>query len=164
MWLRNISEWGWFRGAVGGFIGSVGFGLIMMFIMPAPILEVAIPWMYGIESSPQDPSYMAGWFFHLYHGVILGLTYVALVEHKSIKQTINPYSINGSIALGIIYGIVTTIIFAVILMPIWLGSVGFGGAPPFPNISVPGSIIGLFGHIVYALGLSLIYGIFKKIE
>jgi hypothetical protein len=132
----------------------------MMFIMPPPVLEVAVPQMYGISATPDNPAYLAGWFFHLYHGVFLGFVYVAIVEHESLHSMLDPHSLAGSIGHGIWYGIATTILLAVIVMPLWLGAAGFAGAPPFPNISVPGTIMGLIGHIIFALGLSLIYGLF----
>jgi hypothetical protein len=161
-WPRRIGPWKWTRGAVGGFLGSVAFGLWMMFVMPPPVLEVAVPQMYGISATPDAPAYLAGWFFHLYHGVVLGLVYVAVVEHSALRNALDPRSWGGSIAYGVGYGVVTTLLLAVIVMPLWLGAVGFPGAPPFPNISVPGTILGLIGHVVFALGLSLVYGLFGR--
>jgi hypothetical protein len=136
----------------------------MMFIMPPPVLEVAVPQMYGISATPDNPAFLAGWLFHLYHGVFLGFAYVALVEHNAIHDMLNPHALAGSIAHGIWYGILTTILLAVIVMPLWLGAAGFAGAPPFPNISVPGTLLGLIGHIIFALGVSVIYGLFGQTD
>ncbi|NBB85791.1 MAG: hypothetical protein GVY12_06155, partial [Bacteroidetes bacterium] len=53
---RAIAPWDWMRGALGGFIGSMGFGLLMAFVMPPPLLEVVIPNMYGIPATPDAPA------------------------------------------------------------------------------------------------------------
>lgn len=37
-------------------------------------------------------------------------------------------------------------------------AVGFPGAPPFPNIAIPGTLLGLIGHIVYAIPVALASG------
>lgn len=157
---RVVGPWDWVRGAVGGFIGSMAFGLIMAFIMPPPMLEVVIPNMYGVGATPEDPAIMAGWFFHIYHGVLLGLLYVAFVEWQPIRSWWDPRKISGGIVHGIIWGVITTVALAVIAMPLWLQAVGFPEAPPFPNIG-PGSIIGLIGHIIYALPVGIIYALYR---
>lgn len=38
-------------------------------------------------------------------------------------------------------------------------AVGFPGAPPFPNIAIPGTLLGLIGHIVYAIPVALAYAL-----
>ena len=43
--VGNATVGEWTAGAVGGFLGSVLFGLIMQYVIPAPILEMAIPAM-----------------------------------------------------------------------------------------------------------------------
>ncbi len=156
-----ISPWDWVRGALGGFIGSVGFGIIMAFIMPPPLLEVVIPNMYGIEATPESPAPMAGWFFHQFHGVMLGLAYVAFVELKAVRSWLNARTIKGAIGHGLLWGVLTTVLLAVLVMPVWLQVVGFPMAPPFPNIGA-GTILSLIGHIVYALPLAIIYALYRK--
>lgn len=141
----------WAAGAVGGFVGSIPFGLMMMYVMPPPMLEIAIPAMYGIEG----PALAAGWAIHQFHGVVLGLSYVALVEFGGLQGTARSRS--GAIGLGVVYGVVTTGLLAVLVMPIWLGALGFPGAPPFPNLAVPGTILSTVGHIVYALPVTVAY-------
>ena len=148
-----VNESEWVAGAVGGIIGSVLFGVIMQFVMPEPVLEMAIPAMYGIEG----PALLAGWGLHLFHGVVIGLLYVALVQFGPLQEMARRLS--GSITLGIAYGILTTAGFAVIVMPLWLSAVGFAGAPPFPNISIPGTIVSTIGHVVYALPVTVGYAL-----
>jgi len=141
----------WAAGAVGGFLGSIPFGLMMMYVMPPPLLETVIPAMYGIEG----PALAAGWAIHEFHGVVLGLTYVALVQFGGLEDTAKEWG--GALTLGVVYGILTTIVLAVLVMPVWLRVVGFPAAPPFPNVSIPGTIVSTVGHVVYALPVAIAY-------
>lgn len=146
----------WATGAVGGFVGSIPFGLLMMYVMPPPMLETVVPAMYGIEG----PALASGWAIHQFHGVVLGLTYVALVEFGGLSTTAR--SLSGSLGLAVAYGVLTTAVLAVLVMPLWLRAVGFPMAPPFPNAAIPGTIISTVGHIVYAIPLAVGYAILAK--
>lgn len=120
-WIRpSVGPWDWIRGAFGGFVGSIAFGLIMAFIMPPPMLEVVIPDLYGIPATPDSPAPLAGWAFHQFHGVMLGLAYVAYAEHPSVASWIDPRTVKGGVVHGIIWGVVTTVVFAILIMPLWL--------------------------------------------
>ncbi|MFC7157269.1 hypothetical protein ACFQPA_17705 [Halomarina halobia] len=143
----------WIAGAAGGFVGSILFGLMMQYVMPPPLLEIVIPAMYGIEG----PALLAGWALHLFHGVVLGLVYVALVQFAPLRAPAR--RLGGSVALGVGYGIATTAVLAVLVMPIWLSAVGFPAAPPFPNVTIPGTILSLVGHVVYALPVAVLYAL-----
>ena len=158
---RAIGPWDWWRGALGGFIGSMGFGLMMAFIMPPPLLEVVIPNMYGIAATPYNPAPLAGWFFHQFHGVTLGLAYVAYVELPAVRNWMDARTLSGAITHGLIWGVVTTLILAVLAMPLWLQAVGFPMAPPFPNIGAP-TIMSLIGHLVYAMPLAILYAMYRS--
>jgi len=107
--------------------------------------------MYGIEG----PALMTGWVIHQFHGIVLGLAYVALVQLNPFKRAAR--TLRGALGLGVGYGIVTTPVLAVLVMPLWLSAVGFAGAPPFPNIAIPGTILSLAGHIVFAVPLVIAY-------
>lgn len=152
----NVRTNEWVAGAVGGFAGSILFGLIMQYIMPPPMLEVVIPAMYGIEG----PALLNGWAFHQFHGVVLGLVYVALVQLRPFHEQAR--RLGGSISLGIGYGVLTTAILAVLVMPLWLSAVGFAGAPPFPNVAMPGTILSLVGHVVYAVPVAVSYALIAE--
>lgn len=154
--LTTITGKQWAAGAVGGFIGSVPFGLMMMYVMPPPLLEIVVPAMYGVEG----PALATGWALHLFHGVVLGLGYVALVQYTGLDTTAR--SLSGSLGLAVAYGILTTAVFAVLVMPIWLSAVGFPNAPPFPNFAIPATIISTIGHIVYALPVTIGYAIVSE--
>lgn len=149
--LGNVDSTQWLAGAAGGFLGSVLFGLMMQYVMPPPLLEMAIPAMYGIEG----PALAAGWALHQFHGVALGLAYVAAVRVGRLDRYAR--TVGGGIGLGALYGIVTTIVLAVLVMPLWLGAVGFAGAPSFPNVSIPGTIMTTIGHVVYGVLLGVVY-------
>ena len=145
----------WLAGAIGGFVGSIAFGLVMMYVIPAPMLEIVIPAMYGIEG----PALLAGWAIHQFHGVVLGLTYVALVRTVPGRLRGLAHDQTGALGLGVAYGVLTTVVLAVLVMPVWLGVVGFAGAPPFPNVSYPGTLVSLIGHVVYAIPVAVAYAL-----
>ena len=143
----------WVAGAASGFVGSVLFGLMMQYVMPAPMLETVIPAMYGIDG----PALAVGWALHQFHGVILGLVYVALVQFEPLRSPAR--TLGGSVALGVGYGVLTTLGLAVLVMPLWLSVVGFPAAPPFPNVAIPGTLVSLLGHIVYAVPVAVAYAL-----
>lgn len=152
----NVTSTDWTAGAVGGFVGSVFFGLIMQYVIPAPMLEMAIPAMYGIEG----PALLAGWAIHQFHGVVLGLAYVALVQFGPLREPAK--RVGPAIGFGIGYGVLTTVLLAVLVMPVWLTIVGFPMAPPFPNVGVPDTLVSLAGHVVYAVPVALAYALVAR--
>jgi hypothetical protein len=149
--VSSVTSEQWLAGAAGGFVGSILFGLMMMFVMPAPLLEVVIPAMYGIEG----PALLAGWVIHQFHGVVLGLVYVALVQFGALREPARDFT--GAVGLGVAYGVLTTLVLAVLVMPLWLAAVGFPAAPPFPNVAFPATIVSTLGHVVYAIPLAIAY-------
>ena len=151
--MKPITLGEWTAGAVGGFAGSILFGLIMQYVISAPILEMAIPAMYGLEG----PALMAGWAIHQFHGVVLGLAYVALVQLGSLRDLAT--RVGPAIGLGVGYGVLTTVLLAVLVMPLWLLALGFPGGPPFPNVAVLGTIVSLIGHVAYAVPVALAYAL-----
>lgn len=152
----NVTSKQWAAGAAGGFLGSIPFGLMMMYVMPPPMLEVVLTAMYGIEG----PALAAGWAIHQFHGVIIGLGYVALVQFGGLSDTAEELS--GSLVLAVAYGVLTTVVFAVLVMPIWLSVVGFPNAPPFPNFAIPGTIVSAIGHIIYTIPVAVGYALVSK--
>ncbi|WP_265110650.1 hypothetical protein [Halosolutus halophilus] len=154
--ISTATSTDWAAGAIGGFVGSVFFGLIMQYVIPAPMLEMAIPAMYGIEG----PALLAGWAIHQFHGVVLGLAYVALVQFGPLHEPAT--RIGPAIGLGIGYGVLTTVGLAVLVMPIWLSIVGFPMAPPFPNVAIPDTFVSLVGHVVYAVPVALAYALVAR--
>ena len=154
--VGTVPSGAWAAGAVGGFVGSILFGLIMQYVIPAPILEMAIPAMYGIEG----PALLAGWAIHQFHGVVLGLAYVALVQFSPLREPAK--RLGPAIGFGIVYGVLTTVALAVLVMPIWLSALGFPGAPPFPNVAIPGTLVSLLGHIAFAVPVAIAYALVAR--
>jgi uncharacterized membrane protein YagU involved in acid resistance len=149
----SVTSEQWIAGAVGGFVGSIGFGLMMLFVMPPPLLETVIPAMYGIEG----PALLAGWAIHQFHGVVLGLTYVALVQAGPLREPAR--KLGSAVGLGVAYGILTTLVLAVLVMPLWLAAVGFPAAPPFPNVGFPATLVSTLGHVVFAVPVAVAYAL-----
>jgi len=109
--------------------------------------------MYGIEG----PALLTGWAIHQFHGVVLGLVYVGLVQFGPLREAARELS--GALGLGVAYGVLTTLGLAVLVMPLWLAAVGFPAAPPFPNVAFPATIVSTIGHIVYAIPLTVAYAL-----
>lgn len=143
----------WQAGVAGGLIGSFGFGLIMAYVISAPVLEVAIPNMYGIEATPAEPAAMIGWVIHMAHGAVLGVVFAAALRIDAISEFASDTMKTGIV--GLVYGVLTWVGLAVILMPIWLEAVGFAGAPSLPNFSE----LSLLGHAVFGALLGISYDV-----
>ncbi len=126
----------WKAGVTGGLVGGLVFGAMMSMTTPG-VLQMAIPAMYGIAG----PAGAVGWAIHMSHGAVIGLGFVAL---GGLKPGLGD-SVGTSLGVGAGYGLLVWIALAVIAMPIWLGAVGFPGAPPLPNVGVES----LVGHVVY---------------
>ena len=134
----------WKAGIAGGVIGGLVFGAMMSMMTPG-VLEMGIPAMYGIEG----PAGAVGWAIHMSHSAVIGLAFAGIA---SLKPDLGD-SIATSVGIGAGYGLLVWVALAVIVMPIWLGAVGFGGAPPLPNIGIES----LIGHVVYGLVLGGAY-------
>ncbi|MFW5917205.1 MAG: histidine kinase [Halorubrum sp.] len=136
----------WKAGVAGGLVGGLVFGAMMSMMTPG-VLQMAIPAMYGIEG----PAGAVGWAIHMSHGAIVGVAFAGIA---SLKPDLAD-SIGASLGIGAGYGLLVWVALAVIVMPIWLGAVGFPGAPPLPNIGVES----LIGHVVYGVVLGGVYSV-----
>ena len=123
----------WQAGAAAGILAAVAFGA-MLSAMMTPVIENAIPAMYGLSGG------LAGWVIHVSHGAVLGVVFAALADAltDSPRQTV---------LAGALYGVVVWAALAVLVMPVWLQAVGFPMAPEVPNVSQQS----LLGHAVYGL-------------
>ena len=136
----------WKAGVIGGLAASVVFGLMMAYVIPAPLLEVVIPSMYGL-APPEAP--FVGWVIHLSHGAVLGVGFAALV---GLKPSIGERA-GASLGVGAAYGLAVWVALAVIVMPVWLSAVGSPANPPLPNVSALSAI----GHLAYGIVLGGAY-------
>jgi hypothetical protein len=133
----------WVSGLVGGLAGGALMG-VMISIMMAPVIEAAIPGLYGLSGG------LAGWIVHMSHSAILGVVFAAIMEGLGRFSD----SVGATVAIGAVYGVVLWAVLAALVMPIWLAALGFPAAPPFPNFALPGS---LPAHVVYGVVLGAIY-------
>ncbi|QUO48130.1 MULTISPECIES: histidine kinase [Halorubrum] len=134
----------WRAGVAGGLVGGLVFGAMMSAMTPG-VLQMAIPAMYGIEG----PAGAVGWAIHMSHGAVIGLGFAAIA---GVRPRLGD-SVGTGLGVGAAYGLLVWVALAVIAMPIWLGAVGFPGAPPLPNVGVES----LVGHVVYGAVLGGVY-------
>jgi len=132
----------WQAGVVGGIAGAVAMAVLVS-IMNAAVLQGAIPALYGLSGG------VAGWVVHLSHGAVLGVVFAALVERIYPGE----HAAGAVAGLGVLWGVVTWIGLAALVMPLWLSAVGFPMAPPFPNFAPPS----LLWHAVYGGVLGVAY-------
>ncbi|EMA70486.1 histidine kinase [Halorubrum distributum] len=134
----------WKAGVAGGLVGGLVFGAMMSAMTPG-VLRMAIPAMYGIEG----PAGALGWAIHMSHGAVIGLGFAAVA---GLRPELGG-SIGAGLGVGAGYGLLVWVALAVVAMPIWLGAVGFPGAPPLPNVGVES----LVGHVLYGAVLGGVY-------
>lgn len=148
----------WASGVLGGVVGAAAFGSVMWVGSPE-MLRASIPALYGFE-----PSTTVGWTVHLFHGAILGLAFGAIARLDPVAQyvemdvetdALRKFGVNSRlVALGLVYGMAVWAILPVVVMPIWLGTVGAADAPTMPAIAVES----LFGHLAFGLVLGVVFG------
>ncbi|WP_435335695.1 histidine kinase [Haloarchaeobius sp. TZWWS8] len=130
----------WQSGVVAGLVAG-GVMTVILFVNSTPTIEMAIPALYGLSGLP------AGIAIHLFHSVIFGLGFAALVRSGPLESATG--SLASTVGVGAAYGAVIWLLGAAILMPIWLGAVGFHMAPPVPNIAVQKLVVHLlFGAVL----------------
>lgn len=149
----GTGEINWLWAAVAGMLATVAFGGVMIANGGGGVIKGAIPALYGL-----GPSLVAGWVIHIVHGAVLGLVYAAVVSVGPIRTYAD--KIGGGLALGAVYGVVTTVALAWLLMPVWLSAVGFPKAPPLPNVQMSS----LIGHVVFGVVLGAIYPALSKLR
>lgn len=131
----------WKGGVLAGLVAGVVMGAMLTMQM-GPVIRVAIPSMYGLSGLA------AGWVVHLFHSAVLGVAFAGLAGSLGFGE-----SVGRSAGLGVAYGFVLWVLLAAVVMPIWLGAVGFPKAPPLPNFN-PMSLV---GHLVYGLVLGIAF-------
>ncbi|ELY69414.1 hypothetical protein [Natronobacterium gregoryi] len=97
--------------------------------------------MYGLEGG------LVGWTTHVAHGAVLGVVFAAIVS--TTNRDLTPRS---TVAAGLAYGLAVWVALAVLVMPVWLSTVGVEMAPAFPN----GDATNLMRHAVYGVGLEVV--------
>lgn len=131
----------WKGGVVTGLAGGAVMG-VMLSMMMTPVITNAIPALYGLSGG------VAGWVIHMSNSAIFGVVFAAIAGATDVES-----DLAKSVGLGVVYGIALWVVFAAIVMPIWLGTVGFPEAPPLPNFN-PMSLV---GHVVYGLVVGAVF-------
>lgn len=134
-------QFAWKGGALAGLLAGTAMGAMLTMQM-GPVIRVAIPSMYGLEGLA------AGWVVHLFHSVVLGAVFAGVAGSLGFDE-----SAGRSVGLGLAYGVVVWVLLAALVMPVWLGAVGFPKVPPLPNFN-PKSLV---GHLVYGLVLGIVF-------
>ena len=134
-----LPDWG--VGVVGGIAGATVMAVLMS-VMNAAVLAGAIPALYGLSGG------IAGWVVHLSHGAVLGVVFAAILRAAGEDR-----AAGSIVGLGLLWGVITWVALAALVMPVWLSTVGFPMAPPVPNFAPPS----LLWHAVYGGVLGVAY-------
>ncbi|UVE51981.1 hypothetical protein KU306_16795 (plasmid) [Haloferax larsenii] len=154
--IKSVPVLAWIAAAIGGFIGSVPLGLMMQYGNPEPLIALALPMMYGLSG----PNLVSGWAIHQFHGVALAVMYVAAVQWQPLTEYAK--TIRGAVALAVVVGVVSTALLSVLLMPLWLGAIGYPFTPAFPDLAMPEKLWSVLGHVIYALPATLGYALVAR--
>ncbi|WP_132059296.1 hypothetical protein [Halorussus amylolyticus] len=128
----------WSSAAIAGLAGGLAFGILLQAMGMMPTIAA----LYGGESAA------IGWLAHLFHSVVFGLVFAALVVRTDYRDT----DARTLSLLGAGYGVVLWVVAAAIAMPLWLGALGLD-APAIPNLDVAS----LAGHLVYGVVLGAVF-------
>lgn len=137
----------WRGAVVAGLAGAAAMGVLIS-VMNAAVLAVAIPGLYGLAPPANG---VAGWAVHLSHGAVLGVVFAAVLSIPALREATD--STRRTVIAGLVYGVVIWVVLAALVMPVWLGAVGFPSPPPFPNFAVPS----LLWHLVYGAVLGAVF-------
>ena len=139
----GIAGGSWEAGVVGGIVGAAVMGALIL-LMNEAVIAVAIPSLYAL-APPQNPA--AGLFVHVSHGAVLGVVFAGIAGAVGADST------GELLGLGALWGVVTWVVLAALVMPMWLGAVGSPASPPLPNFAPPS----LLWHVVYGVVLGGVY-------
>lgn len=144
----ETTEYGTWRSGLGaGLAGGAVMGIILT-VMMTPVIETAIPAMYGLSGGA------AGWFIHMSHAAILGVVFAGIVNAAGVGN-----DLTRTIGLGFLYGAVLWVVLAALVMPVWLSAVGFAGAPPLPNFN----LTSLVGHLIYGAVAGAVFPFVRRV-
>jgi len=135
----------WKAGVLAGLVGGAVFGVLLSIRM-TPVIEVAIPSMYGFAPPPNGT---LGWVAHMSHAAVLGLVFAGVVGVVGLDDA----SAWTQVAAGLAFGVVLWIVLAALVMPVWLDAVGSPADPPLPNFDTTS----LVGHAVYGVAVGAAY-------
>jgi hypothetical protein len=135
----------WKAGAYAGAIATVAT-TIAIAAMNVDIID-QIAGLYGLEGNMG-----AGAIIHLVHGTLFGALFAAVVSDPPIhpetgRWWLFPFA-------GFVYAVVLAFVGAGIIMPIWLGEVGYAGPAAEAPYVTTGTLI---WHAVFGLMLGAVF-------
>jgi two-component system OmpR family sensor kinase len=132
-------------GAVAAACAAVVMGIPMTTLQGTiPVIGV----LYG------SPSPVVGWTVHLFHSLVFGLGFVALLSgSRLVRYRSRPVSAAG---LGVAYGVGIWVVAAGFVMPIWLRVLGLSA--PVPNLTAAG----LLGHVLWGATLGGVFAFGRR--
>jgi hypothetical protein len=139
-------EWPWRAGALAGLLATVATTIVIAVVNIEIIDQIA--GLYGLEGN-----IFAGAIVHLLHGTLFGALFAMIVADPPIspdsgRRLLFPLG-------GLVYGVVLAVVGAGIIMPIWLGQVGYTSEAA---IQIPYVTVGtLVWHAVFGLVLGTVY-------
>lgn len=139
------TRWPWKGGAVAGVSATVMMGIVIS-LTDLAMLREAIAGLYGFQGS-----LVAGWGAHLFHGTLFGIIFAGFLADPGLYRVSD--WLWKTVVASVVYGVVLSVVGAGIIMPIWLGLVGFPTPPSIPYVTVPI----LVWHLVYGIVLGTLF-------
>jgi hypothetical protein len=140
---RTVNNRPWLAGIGGGLVGGIGMGLILHFAMGAmPVIAS----LYG------QSSVAIGWVAHLFHSVVFGLIFVALITRTGLRGYARTTVRTAGLGTG--YGILLGVLTGAFVLPVWVNAVT-GAGMPVPFFAAPAFV----GHVLFGLLLGTVYAV-----
>ncbi|MBB6646939.1 ATP-binding protein [Halobellus ruber] len=132
-------------GAAAAAVAAVVMGI------PLTTLQGSIPVIGVLYGSPSP---VVGWTVHLFHSLVFGLGFVALLSgSRLIRYRSRSLATAG---LGVGYGVAVWVVAAGIVMPVWLRALGV--PTPVPNLTAAG----LAGHALWGATLGGLFALGRR--
>lgn len=116
-------------GAFAGLVATTVMGIAIT-LGDLSVVREAIAGLYAMEGS-----LVVGWVAHLVHGMLFGLLFALVLSDPGLYRVSEwPWK---TVLAGVVYGLVLALAGAGVVMPIWLGVVGFADPPAVPHVTAP---------------------------
>ncbi|MCU4751852.1 ATP-binding protein [Halobacteria archaeon AArc-curdl1] len=132
---------GWELGVAGGcaIIAGITMGIFLEALAGSvPIIGA----LYGVQNAA------VGWTTHLFHSVIFGVIFAALLAQPTLERYRN---LTGTMGIAVAFGVFLWLVAAGVVMPVWLSLLGIETA--IPNLTAPS----LVGHVIWGAMLGGCY-------
>ena len=132
-----------------GVVAAVFAGVVMG--IPLSTLQGSIPVIGSLYGSPSP---VVGWTVHIFHSLVFGLGFVALLSASRLVRYRSHALLTAGI--GVAYGAGIWLIAAGFVMPLWLRVLG----TPVPVPNLPAA--GLLGHVLWGVTLGGLFGFGRR--